>query len=161
MLLRDEIAADLEIMEREMSVEADLSAQHFSLLVPGAGITADSTIVTADSTIITADSTVGGFTEVQIPCSVGNFGRSIVIDPQGNTIEVALRLIVRRKAFLQAGLLPVVLDANVYIDANDQRLRLDGFTPLFRGETYRIISVTAAATKSHFEIVLADPASSQ
>ena len=94
----------------------------------------------------------------EIPCSPSSERRGLVLSVNGGfEREVQLSLIVRRENFPTADLSTITADATDWTTDEDKPNPTAGRKLTFRGNEWRILSVTEAAGRSHFVVDLGMP----
>jgi hypothetical protein len=94
--------------------------------------------------------------EADVPCVANSVGREVVIDAEGNPVQIDLRLFVTRDNFLTADSTLVTVDSDLYTVDNDTPIPLSGMDLVFRGKTYVIVTAKESGPQSHFELTLGD-----
>ena len=98
---------------------------------------------------------------VEIPCIPAAQNRTTTPDLEGNALEIAFFIIVRRVQFMTADSALITVDSDLYTVDNETPVPVSGRTLIFRGEELRIISAKLSPCSSHFTITLTDPSTNK
>lgn len=130
-MIREELEDALEEMERDLSDDRTGDAQTFT------------------------------WKGVEIPCIPAAQNRSTTPDLEGNSLDIAFSIIVRRVQFLTADDTLTTVDGDLYTVDNQTPIPVSGRTLTFRGEELRIITAKLSPCSSHFTLTLTDPSTNK
>ncbi len=96
-----------------------------------------------------------------IPCVPTSTAREIIIDREGNAVEITLRLFVRLSHFVTVDSTLITVDSELLTVDNNTPRPVSGKTLVYFGQIYRIMTARVASVQSHIELTLGDAASNR